>query len=172
MIQFVKKKLEQEGLDFSPKASKAILARRLYLDLIGLPPSIEELDAFLNDKSDKAYENLVDQLLKTDAYAERLALTGLDLSRYADSHGLHADGIRTMWPWRDWVLKAFKENMPYDQFVTWQLAGDLLPEATQEQKLATAFNRNSPMTAEVGSSTKNGVCTMFLTVPKHFPQHF
>jgi len=148
--QFVKKKLDQEGLDFSPKASKAILARRLYLDLIGLPPSIEELDAFLNDKSDHAYESLVDQLLKTDAYAERLALDWLDLSRYADSHGLHADGIRTMWPWRDWVLKAFKQNMPYDQFVTWQLAGDLLPKATQEQKLATAFNRNSPMTAEGG----------------------
>ena len=148
--QFVKKKLEQEGLDFSPKASKAILARRLYLDLIGLPPSVEELDTFLDDKSDQSYENLVDQLLKTDAFAERLALDWLDLSRYADSHGLHADGIRTMWPWRDWVIKAFKENMPYDQFVTWQLAGDLLPEATQEQKLATAFNRNSPMTAEGG----------------------
>ena len=92
----------------------------------------------------------MDRLLDTDAHAERLALDWLDLSRYADSHGLHADGIRTMWPWRDWVLKAFKQNMPYDQFVTWQLAGDLLPEATQEQKLATAFNRNSPMTAEGG----------------------
>ena len=148
--QFIKKRLEQEGLDFSPKASKAILARRLYLDLTGLPPSIAELDAFLNDKSDHSYENLVDRLMNTDAYAERLALDWLDLSRYADSHGLHADGIRTMWPWRDWVLKSFKENMPYDQFVTWQLAGDLLPEATQEQKLATAFNRNSPMTAEGG----------------------
>ena len=148
--QFIKKRLEQEGLDFSPKASKAILARRLYLDLTGLPPSIAELDDFLNDKSEQAYENLVDRLLDTDAHAERLALDWLDLSRYADSHGLHADGIRTMWPWRDWVLKAFKQNMPYDQFVTWQLAGDLLPEATQEQKLATAFNRNSPMTAEGG----------------------
>lgn len=148
--QFIKKRLEQEGLDFSPKASKAILARRLYLDLTGLPPSIAELDDFLNDKSEQAYGNLVDRLLDTDANAERLALDWLDLSRYADSHGLHADGIRTMWPWRDWVLKAFKQNMPYDQFVTWQLAGDLLPEATQEQKLATAFNRNSPMTAEGG----------------------
>ena len=110
--QFVKKKLEQEGLDFSPKASKAILARRLYLDLIGLPPSVEELDTFLDDKSDQSYENLVDQLLKTDAFAERLALDWLDLSRYADSHGLHADGIRTMWPWRDWVIKAFKKICP------------------------------------------------------------
>ena len=147
---FIKNRLEQEGLDFSPKASKSILARRLFLDLTGLPPSIEELDAFLNDNSDKAYEHLVDQLLSTDAHAERMTLDWLDLSRYADSHGLHADGIRTMWPWRDWVLKAFKENMPYNQFVSWQLAGDLLPEATQEQKLATAFNRNSPMTAEGG----------------------
>ena len=148
--QFIKKKLEQEGLNFSPKASKSILARRLYLDLTGLPPSMTELDAFLNDKSEQAYTKLVDRLLDTDGNAERLALDWLDLSRYADSHGLHADGIRTMWPWRDWVLKAFKENMPYDQFVTWQLAGDLIPNATQEQRLATAFNRNSPMTAEGG----------------------
>ena len=147
---FVKNKLDQEGLDFSPKASKAILVRRLYFDLTGLPPSIEAVDEFINDNSEKAYENLVDRLLNTPAHAERMALDWMDLSRYADSHGLHADGIRTMWPWRDWVLKAFQENMPYDQFVTWQLAGDLIPEATQEQKLATAFNRNSPMTAEGG----------------------
>ena len=148
--QFIKNRLDQEGLNFSPKASKTTLARRVYLDLIGLPPSIEELDTFLNDKSDKAYENLVDRLLDTDAHTERMTLDWLDLARYADSHGLHADGARTMWPWRDWVLKAFKQNMPYNQFVTWQLAGDLLPNATQEQKLATAFNRNSPMTAEGG----------------------
>jgi hypothetical protein len=147
---FIKERLNREGLDFSPKASKATLTRRVYLDLTGLPPSIEELDAFLNDESEKAFENLVDQLLDTDAHAERLALDWLDLARYADSHGLHADGVRTMWPWRDWVLKAFKENMPYDQFVTWQLAGDLFPNASKEQKLATAFNRNSPMTAEGG----------------------
>ena len=148
--RFIKKRLNQEGLDFSPPASKAILARRLYLNLTGLPPSIEQLDNFLNDESEKAYENLVDQLMETDAYAERLTLDWLDLARYADSHGLHADGARTMWPWRDWVLEAFKENMPYNDFVTWQLAGDLFHEATQEQKLATAFNRNSPMTAEGG----------------------
>lgn len=147
---FIKEKLDREGLDFSPKAPKSLLARRAYLDLTGLPPSTEELDAFLNDNSEKAFENLVDRLLQTDAHAERLALDWMDLSRYADSHGLHADGARTMWPWRDWVLKAFKQNMPYDQFVIWQLAGDLLPNATQEQKLATAFNRNSPMTAEGG----------------------
>ena len=88
--------------------------------------------------------------MSTNAYAERLALDWMDLSRYADSHGLHADGLRTMWPWRDWVLKAFKENMPYDKFVTWQIAGDLIPNKTREQDLATAFNRNTPMTAEGG----------------------
>ena len=149
--RLIKKRLDQEGLDFSPKASKDILARRLYLDLTGLPPSIEQLDIFLNDKSEKAYENLVDQLLKTDAHAERLTLDWLALARYADSHGLHADGARTMWPWRDWVLKAFKENMPYNEFVTWQLAGDLFPEATQEQKLATAFNRQTLTNTEGGT---------------------
>ncbi|UWX54260.1 DUF1553 domain-containing protein [Maribacter litopenaei] len=121
------------------------------MDLTGLPPSIEEIDDFLKDSSNEAYEKLVDRLLETDAYAERLALDWMDLSRYADSHGLHADGARLMWPWRDWVIDAFKTNMPYDQFVTWQLAGDLLPNSTKDQKLATAFNRNHPMTAEGGA---------------------
>ena len=147
---FVRSRLKLEGLDFSPKASKEVLARRLFLDLTGLPPSLDELDSFINDKSDNSYEKLVDKLMSTNAYAERLALDWLDLSRYADSHGLHADGSRTMWPWRDWVLKAFKENMPYDKFVTWQIAGDLIPNKTREQDLATAFNRNTPMTAEGG----------------------
>lgn len=147
---FVGSRLKLEELDFSPKASKEVLVRRLFLDLTGLPPSIDELDSFINDKSDNSYEKLVDKLMSTNAYAERLALDWLDLSRYADSHGLHADGSRTMWPWRDWVLKAFKENMPYDKFVTWQIAGDLIPNKTREQDLATAFNRNTPMTAEGG----------------------
>ena len=92
----------------------------------------------------------LDRLLGSEANAERLALDWMDLARYADSHGMHADGYRLMWPWRDWVLKAFKANMPYDQFVSWQLAGDLFPNASREQKLATAFNRNHPMTAEGG----------------------
>lgn len=148
--RFIKSRLEEENLDFSPKASKTALARRLYFDLTGLPPSLEELDVFLSDQSEEAYEKLVDQLMYTNAHAERLALDWMDLSRYADSHGLHADGARMMWPWRDWVLKAFKKNMPYDQFVTWQLAGDLMPNKNREQDLATAFNRNSPMTAEGG----------------------
>lgn len=147
---FIAKKLEEEGLEFSEAASKETLIRRIYFDLTGLPPSIEQIDAFLNDTRPDALSQLVDTLQKSDAYAERLTLDWMDLSRYADSHGLHADGLRTMWPWRDWVIEAFKKNMPYDQFVTWQLAGDLLPNATREQKLATAFNRNSPMTAEGG----------------------
>ena len=147
---YISKKHEENGMKFSEPASKETLVRRLYFDLTGLPPTVEEVDSFLNDSSEEAYTELVDKLLNSHAYAERMAVDWMDLSRYADSHGLHADGLRTMWPWRDWVIKAFDENMPYDQFVTWQLAGDLLPNATREQKLATAFNRNSPMTAEGG----------------------
>ena len=147
---FVQEKLEEEGLTPNPKADKERLLRRVYLDLTGLPPSIEAMDEFLADKSSDAYEKVVDYLLKTDAYAERMAMEWMDVARYADSHGMHADGWRLMWPWRDWVIKAFQENMPYNQFVTWQLAGDLLPDASKEQILATAFHRNHPMTAEGG----------------------
>lgn len=149
--QFVYKKLEENGLESNQPADKERLLRRVYLDLTGLPPDIEAMDAFLADDRPDAYEQVVDQLLAADANAERLALDWMDLSRYADSHGLHADGYRLMWPWRDWVIDAFRKNMPYDEFVTWQLAGDLLPNATTEQKLATAFNRNHPMTAEGGA---------------------
>lgn len=147
---FVERQLQQQGLQYSEPAAKSTLLRRVSFDLTGLPPTREALDRFAADSSSTAFEKEVDLLLASDAFAERLTLDWLDLSRYADSHGLHADGARTMWPWRDWVINAFKENMPYDQFVTWQLAGDLLPNATREQKLATAFNRNSPMTAEGG----------------------
>ncbi len=148
---FIQQKLKQEGFEPSPEAEKERLLRRVSMDLTGLPPTVAEIDAFLSDESENAYEKVVDRLLATDANAERLALDWMDLSRYADSHGLHADGWRLMWPWRDWVINAFKENMRYDKFVTWQLAGDLYPEATKEQKLATAFNRNHPMTAEGGA---------------------
>ncbi|MFK7814410.1 MAG: DUF1553 domain-containing protein [Maribacter sp.] len=148
---FVQSQLLQKGFKPSPEADKERLIRRVSMDLTGLPPTISEIDAFLKDESPEAYEKVVDRLLKTDANAERLAVDWLDISRYADSHGLHADGWRLMWPWRDWVINSFKKNMPYDQFVTWQLAGDLLPNATKEQKLATAFNRNHPMTAEGGA---------------------
>ena len=148
---YIQQQLKQNGFEPSAEANKERLLRRVSMDLTGLPPTITEIDAFLKDESLDAYEKVVDRLLQTDANAERLTLDWLDISRYADSHGLHADGWRLMWPWRDWVINSFKENMPYDQFVTWQLAGDLLPNATKDQKLATAFNRNHPMTAEGGA---------------------
>ncbi|MRI01715.1 DUF1553 domain-containing protein [Kriegella sp. EG-1] len=148
---FVYQTLIQKEFEPSPQADKERLLRRVYMDLTGLPPSISEIDTFLNDNDSNAYEKVVDKLLASDATAERLAVDWMDLSRYADSHGLHADGWRLMWPWRDWVINSFKKNRPYNEFVTWQLAGDLLPNATTEQKLATAFNRNHPMTAEGGA---------------------
>lgn len=147
---FIVAKLEGQGLEPSPPADKERLLRRVTMDLTGSPPTLEAMDAFQADAGADAYEKVVDRLLPSEACAERLALDWMDLSRYADSHGLHADGYRLMWPWRDWVIQAFSRNMPYDTFVTWQLAGDLLPHATDEQILATAFHRNHPMTAEGG----------------------
>ncbi len=147
---FIRAKLEELGLKPSPEADKERLIRRVSMDLTGLPPTISEIDAFLADDSPKAYEKLVDRLLTTDAYAERMAMEWLDVARYADSHGFHSDGLRENWPWRDWVISAFQKNMPYDDFVTWQLAGDLLPAATRDQKLATAFHRNHTINAESG----------------------
>lgn len=148
---FVQRQLKRNGFEPSPEEGKERLLRRVTMDLTGLPPGIEEIDSFLQDDGPDAYEKVVDKLLATDANAERLALDWMDLSRYADSHGVHADGWRMMWPWRDWVIKSFEENLPYDQFVSWQLAGDLFPNPTQEQKLATAFNRNHPITSEGGA---------------------
>jgi len=147
---FILKRIQAEGLTPSLPADKERLLRRVTIDLTGLPPNIEEIDAFLSDSSPKAYEKVVDRLLNTDAHAERLTLEWLDVARYADSHGMHADGYRFMWPWRDWVIAAFRDNMSYDKFVTLQLAGDLLPNATKDQIIATAFNRNHPMTDEGG----------------------
>ena len=148
---FIQAKLVEQNRLPAPKADKEKLLRRVTMDLTGLPPTIPEIDAFLANEAPTAYEAVVDQLLSTDAYAERLAMEWMDIARYADSHGLHADGSRIMWPWRDWVIESFKQNRPYDEFVTWQLAGDLLPNASKEQKLATAFHRNHPMTAEGGA---------------------
>tara|TARA_B100000575_G_scaffold50638_1_gene37383 strand:- start:2470 stop:5685 length:3216 start_codon:yes stop_codon:yes gene_type:complete len=147
---FISKKLKTNGLEFSPISSKEKLIRRLYFDLTGLPPSIDEVESFVNTNDKNAYLKVVNRLLDSDEHAERLTMDWLDVSRYADSHGLHADGIRTMWPWRDWVIKAFKDNIPYDEFVSVQLSGDMRENATKEEKLATAFNRNNPMTAEGG----------------------
>ena len=147
---FVFAKLKEQGLNASLSADKERLIRRLSFDLTGLPPSITEVEDFVSDVSPQAYENLVDRLLSTDVYAERMAMEWLDVSRYADSQGMHEDHERLSWPWRDWLIDAFKKNMPYDDFITWQLAGDLLPDATREQKLATAFLRNHPISAEGG----------------------
>tara|TARA_Y100001980_G_C14556876_1_gene352075 strand:- start:191 stop:3517 length:3327 start_codon:yes stop_codon:yes gene_type:complete len=147
---FIQYKLGEVGLKPSPIADKERLIRRVTMDLTGLPPTIQEIEAFLADDSADAYEKLIDRLMTTDAYAERMAMEWMDVARYADSHGLHSDGIRENWPWRDWVIRAFKRNMSYEDFVTWQIAGDLLPNATREQKLATGFHRNHPINSESG----------------------
>jgi len=149
--QFIQAKLAAKALIPSQAADKERLLRRVYMDLTGLPPNIAAIDNFLADNSTNAFEKVVDSLLQTTAYAERMTMEWMDLSRYADSHGMHADGARLMWPWRDWVIESFYKNRPYDEFVTWQLAGDLFPNATKEQKLATAFHRNHAMTAEGGA---------------------
>jgi hypothetical protein len=147
---FINERLRQENLPANDRADNERLLRRLYLDLTGLPPSPTEMDAWLVDPSNDAYTATVDQLMTTNAHAERLAMDWLDLARYADSHGMHADGSRLSWPYRDWVIQAFKANQPYDEFVRDQVAGDLLPKATKEQRIASAFNRMHPMTAEGG----------------------
>ncbi len=147
---FVMRQLEAFKLKPEPEATREQLIRRLSFDLTGLPPSPEEIDRFLADDSHHSYEALVDRLLASTAFGERMAFNWLDVARYADSHGYQDDRPRTMWPWRDWVISAFNSNMPYDTFVMWQLAGDLLPEATYEQRLATGFNRNHAITQEGG----------------------
>jgi mono/diheme cytochrome c family protein len=139
--RFVLARLEREGLAPSAVATKEALIRRVTLDLTGLPPSQGDVDAFLADGGPDAYERLVDRLLASPRYGERMATEWLDLARFADTHGYQMDRERPMWPWRDWVIRALNRNQPFDQFVTWQLAGDLLPDATKEQRLATAFNR-------------------------------
>ena len=147
---FVLAKMENNNLEPAPEASKEKLLRRVTFDLTGLPPTVKDLNNFLADDAPDAYEKVVDWLLASPHYGERMAPPWLDLARYADSHGYQDDRPRTMWPWRDWVVKAFNDNLPYDKFVTWQLAGDLLPNATYEQKLATGFNRNHAITQEGG----------------------
>ncbi len=147
---FVAAKMEEKGLKPNEEADKARLLKRVAFDLTGLPPSLDLQVRFLNDSRPDAYEKIVDELLSSPHYGERMALHWLDVARYADSHGYQDDGLRTMWPWRDWVIHAFNENYPYDKFVTWQLAGDLLPNSTKEQLLATGFNRNHKITQEGG----------------------
>ena len=147
---FVLARLEREGLAPSAEAGRETLLRRVSLDLTGLPPSIPEMDAFLHDESPQAYEKAVDRLLASPRYGERMAARWLDAARYADSNGYQFDGERVMWRWRDWVIDAFNRNERFDQFALEQIAGDLLPGATLEQKIATGFNRNHRANAEDG----------------------
>ena len=147
---FILKRLDQEGVKPSGKASKEKLLRKVYFDLTGLPPSISDIDSFLSDTDANAYEKVVDRLLASKAYGERMASDWLDVARYADTHGYQDDVLRFMWPWRDWVINAYNKNLSYDKFVEWQIAGDLLPNATVEQVLATGFNRNHKITQEDG----------------------
>jgi hypothetical protein len=147
---FVWRRMEERGLAPNPEASKEQLLKRVYFDLIGLPPTLEQQNTFLADVSDNAYEKVVDELLANRHYGEKLAIHWLDIARYADTHGYQDDGLRTMWPWRDWVIHAFNQNYSYDRFITWQLAGDLLPNPTPEMLLATGFNRNHKITQEGG----------------------
>ena len=147
---FIAAKLHSLKLTMSPDADKATLLRRATLDLTGLPPTLEELDAFLSDVSSDAYEKAVDRLLASPRYGERMVLEWLDAARYADTNGYQGDRTRTMWPWRDWVIRAMNSNMPFDQFTIEQLAGDLLANAAIEQRLATGFNRNHPLNGEGG----------------------
>lgn len=149
--RFVLARLEREGLKPSPAADRRALIRRLALDLTGLPPTLSEVDAFLADRSPNAYEKVVDRLLASPHYGERMALKWLDLARYADTHGYHIDSHRDMWRWRDWVIDAFNQNKSFDQFTLEQLAGDMLPNATLQQKIATGFNRNHPINFEGGA---------------------
>lgn len=145
--RFVLARLEKEGLSPSPEADRSTLIRRLSFDVTGLPPAPGEVDAFLADRNPDAYERLVDRLLASPAYGERMALEWLDGARYADTYGFHEDWPREMWAWRNWVVNAFNRNMPFDQFTVEQLAGDLLPDATRAQQIATGFNRLHGVTA-------------------------
>ena len=148
---FILARQEKEGLQLVPEADRTTLLRRASLDLTGLPPTIEEVDGFLADKSPAAYEKAVDRLLAAPQYGERMALSWLDLARYADTSGYHFDGTREMWLWREWVIQSFNQNKPFDEFTIEQLAGDLLPNPTISQKIATGFHRNVMTTDEGGA---------------------
>lgn len=148
--RFVLARLEKERLAPSPEAAKETLIRRVTLDLTGLPPTLEEVAAFLADESPHAYEKVVDRLLASPRYGEQMAMEWLDAARYADTNGYQRDGTRTMWPWRDWVVRVMNENMPFDQFTVEQIAGDLLPNATRDQRLASGFHRNHMLNGEGG----------------------
>ena len=147
---FVLATLEEQGMSPSKRADKELLLRRASIDLTGLPPTLEEMNSFVNDSSPNAFEKQIDRLLASSHYGEQMTLDWMDVSRYADTHGYSNDRYRDTSPWRDWVIKSFNKNMPYDEFITWQLAGDLFENATKEQLLATTFNRLHPQNLEGG----------------------
>jgi hypothetical protein len=149
--RFILATLETQGLKPSPPASRETLIRRVTLDLTGLPPTLREIEAFLNDRSANAYEKLADRLLESPRYGEHMARYWLDVARYGDTHGLHLDNERSLWPYRDWVVRAFNENLRFDQFTIWQLAGDLLPNPSRDQLIASGFNRCNVSTSEGGA---------------------
>lgn len=149
--RFVLAKLEVEKLSPSPEADRETLIKRLSIDLTGLPPTLDEIDAFVNDGDPRAYEKLVDRLFASPHYGERMALPWLDAARYSDSNGFQQDGDTWQWIWRDWVVRALNDDLPFDQFTIWQLAGDLLPDATIDQKIASGFNRNHMLNGEGGA---------------------
>ena len=148
---FIRAGLAERQLQPTKEASREVLIRRVSFDLIGLPPTQQEVDAFLSDTAPDAYEKVVERLLASPHYGEHMAKGWLDAARYADTHGLHLDNERSMWPYRDWVVKAFNDNLPFDTFTEWQLAADLLPAATPEQLIASGFNRCNVTTSEGGS---------------------
>ncbi len=154
---FLQKKMQEEGLTASPLADRRTLIRRVTLDLTGLPPTPSEVQAFVADDSTGAYEKLIDDLMSRVTYGEHMARYWLDLARYADTHGLHLDNERSMWPYRDWVVRAFRQNLPFDEFTRWQLAGDLLDNPSRDQLIASGFNRCNVSTSEGGSINEEWV---------------
>ena len=147
---FILQRLEEEGLKPAERADKRTLIRRVTLDLLGVPPKPADVEAFVKDKSPNAYEKVVDRLLADKQYGERMAIDWLDSARYADSNGFQSDYERFQYRWRDWVIDAYNKNMPFDKFTVDQIAGDMIPNATLDQKIATGFNRNNRVNTEGG----------------------
>ena len=170
--RYIDERLAEEGIQPQPSADRVTLIRRLSFDLTGIPPTLEEVDAFLQDTSDKAYERVVDRLLNSGRYGERMAIYWLDLVRYADTVGYHGDQNVSQSPYRDYVISAFNDNMPYDQFVREQLAGDLLPNATIEQQVASGYNRLNQTTEEGGSQAKEYLAIYFADRVRNVSQVF